>query len=128
MASESEEPRAAGGAAGRQERRERERLVVVGDLPGEVMVFQPMLVREISEHGVAIESRFPFHLDSLHDLRLQLGDRSVVVKGRIVHSRISDVDQDVVTYRSGIEFVEPSSLVLDAIRRYVGQMRTGHVS
>ena len=53
-----------------------------------------------------VETGFPLQLDSLHDFRLTLGDRSVVVKGRIAHSRISDVDQDIITYRSGVEFIE----------------------
>ena len=73
------------------------------------MVFQPMLIREISRAGATVETRFPLHLNSLHDLRLTLGDKSVIVKGRVVHSRISDVDQDIVTYRTGLEFVERPS-------------------
>jgi hypothetical protein len=81
------------------EKRDRERLTVLGDLVGEVMVLEPMLIREIGTAGATIETRFPLQLDSLHDLRLLLGDRPVIVKGRVVHSHITDVDQDVVTYR-----------------------------
>jgi hypothetical protein len=66
-----------------------------------------------------VETGFPLHLDSLHDFRLTLGERSVVVKGRIAHCRISDVDQDVVTYRSGVEFVEPSERVAAAIGEFI---------
>ena len=35
----------------------------------------------------------------------------MVVKGRITHSAISDVDQESVVYRSGVEFIEPSERV-----------------
>jgi hypothetical protein len=88
------------------EKRDDDRLEILGELRGEVSVLQPIAIKEISRGGAQIETRFPLHVDSLHDFRLTLGDRSVVVKGRVAHSRISEVDQEVVTYRSGIEFVD----------------------
>jgi len=97
------------------DKREGERVPILGELQGEIMVFQPMLIKEISRGGATIETRAPLQLNSLHDLRLTLGERSLVVKGRVVHSRISDVDQDIVTYRTGMEFVEPSERTLTAI-------------
>jgi sporulation-control protein spo0M len=105
------------------EKRDAERIPILGNLQGEIMVFQPMAVKEISRSGATIETRFPLHLDSLHDVRLTLGDRSVVVKGRVVHSRISDVDQDIVTYRTGMEFVEPSERIVMAIERFLDQVK-----
>lgn len=106
------------------EKRDQERLTVVGDLFGDVMVPEPMLIREIGHSGATIETRFPLQLDSLHDLRLLLAERPVIVKGRVVHSYISDVDQDVVTYRSGVEFVEPSNHVIEAIDDYVENVKS----
>jgi hypothetical protein len=86
------------------------------------MVFQPAGIRQMSQGGMQVETSFPLQLDSLHDFRLTLGDRSVVVKGRIAHSRISDVDQDIITYRSGIEFIEPSERVAAAIQHFVDEL------
>jgi hypothetical protein len=83
------------------------------------MVFQPTAVNQISRGGMQVETAFPLHLDSLHDFRLTLGERSIVIKGRVVHSRISDVDQDVVVYRSGIEFIEPPDRVAEVIEHFV---------
>ena len=83
------------------------------------MVFQPSDVRQLSHGGMQVETGFPLQLDSLHDFRLTLGERSVVVKGRIAHSRISDVDQDIITYCSGVEFIELSDHVADAIAHFV---------
>ena len=83
------------------------------------MVFQPAAVFQVGHGGMQVDTAFPLQLDSLHEFRLTLGDVSLVVKGRIVHSRISDVEQDIVMYRSGIEFIEPSSRVLDAITHFV---------
>lgn len=92
---------------------------MLGELHGEVMVFQPMLVRDISRGGVTVETRFPIQIDSLHDVRLTLADKSVIVKGRVVHSHITDVDQDNVVYRTGLEFVEPSRPVAGAIGEFI---------
>jgi len=86
------------------------------------MVFQPSAVRQMSHGGMQVETGFPLQLDSLHDFRLTLGDLSVVVKGRIAHSRICDVDQDIITYRSGIQFIEPSEHVAAAIQHFVDEL------
>lgn len=104
--------------SGRDKRR-AERVPILGELQGEMMVFQPMLVRDVSKGGVTVETRFPLHIDSLHDVRLTLGDSSVIVKGRVVHSRISDVDQDIVTYRTGLEFIEPSQRIVGVIAEFL---------
>ena len=105
------------------DKREGERVPILGELHGEIMVFQPMQIKEISRGGATVETRAPLHLNSLHDLRLTLGDKSVVVKGRVVHSRISDVDQDIVTYRSGMEFVEVSERAQAVIEGFLEGVR-----
>ena len=106
------------------EKRDKERVSILGELQGEVMVFQPMAIREVSIGGATIETGFPLQLDSLHDVRLTLGPTSIVVKGRVVHSRISDVDQDIVTYRTGLEFIEPSDRVTAAIARFLDTVKS----
>ena len=58
------------------------------------MVFQPLSIKEISRGGCLVETSFPLYLNSLHDIRLTLGEQSVVLKGRVAHCRISDVDQE----------------------------------
>src|ERR671915_238248 len=107
------------------EKRHPNRVPIRGELHGEIMVFEPMAIKEISRGGAQIETSFPLQLNSLHDLRLTLGDRSVVVKGRVAHCRISDVDQDIVMYRSGIEFVEPSERVEAVILDFLDAVKTG---
>jgi len=103
--------------------RDSQRIELLGALGGEVMVFQPTTIHEISRGGMQVETAFPLHLDSLHDFRLTLGGRSIVVKGRVAHCHISDVDQDIVTYRSGVEFVEPSDRIVDAIGEFIDVLR-----
>jgi hypothetical protein len=109
-------------------KRDAERIEILGDLQGEVMVFQPMAIKEISRTGTQVETAFPLQLDSLHDFRLTLGDRSVVVKGRVVHCSISDVDQEVVLYRSGVEFIEPADRVNTVISDFVDAIKDGRRS
>jgi len=106
------------------DKRDRERVPILGELVGEVMVFEPMRIKEVGITGATVETKFPFHLNSLHDLRLTLGERSIIVKGRVVHSHISDVDQDIVTYRTGMEFVEPSERVTAAIAEFLQNVKT----
>jgi len=106
-----------------EDQREGERVVILGELQAEIMMFEPMLIKEISRTGATVDTRFPLHLNSLHDLRLTLGTTSVILKGRVVHSRISDVDQDVVTYRTGLEFVEPSERVTDVIAQFLDAVK-----
>ena len=110
------------------DKRAGERAPMLGELPGEVMVFQPMQVTDIGRGGATIETRFPLQLDSLHDLRLTLGPTAVVVKGRVVHCSIIGVDQDVVRYRTGFEFVDISpgaAAAIDAFLIYVHETRAG---
>jgi PilZ domain len=105
--------------------RDEERVQILGELHGEVMVFQAITIKEVARGGVQIETRFPLQLDSLHEFRLALGDRSIIIKGRVAHCRISDVDQEIVTYRSGIEFVEPSDRVYSAISEFIDAVKDG---
>jgi hypothetical protein len=101
------------------DKREKERVAPTPQLQGAVMVFQPMTVLQISHNGALIETPFPLQLDSLHEFRLSLGERSVVVKGRIVHCYVGELRNDVTVYRSGIELVEPSEPVRRAIEAFV---------
>jgi hypothetical protein len=105
------------------DKRETERIAPRGQLEGAVMVFQPMTIVEISHNGAQIEVPFPLQLDSLHEFRLSLGERSVIVKGRIVHCYVGELSTDVTVYRSGIEFVEPSEPVRQAIADFVDTQR-----
>jgi hypothetical protein len=85
-----------------------------------------MAIKEISRGGTLIEIAFALQVDSLHEFRLSLGDRSLVVKGRVAHCSISDVDQDVVTYRAGIEFVDVSERIASVVADFLLAVRDRH--
>jgi hypothetical protein len=114
--------------SGDSEKRDKQRLSTTGELDGAVMVFQPMTVVDISHGGAQVETPFPLQLDSLHDFRLTLGDRSVVVKGRIAHCHVGELRNDVTVYRSGVEFVEPSEPVRQAIKLFVEALRAHRIA
>src|SRR5258708_37943553 len=108
-----------------EDTRDTERIEILGELHGEVMVFQPTTIKELSRGGAQMETALPLQLDSLHEFRLTLGDRSVVVKGRVAHCSISEVDQELVTYRSGIEFIELSERVFEVIADFIDAIKAG---
>ncbi len=104
-------------------KRDRERVPLEGQVRGEVMVFQPMTILDISVGGAQIETAFALQLDSLHDFRLSLGDRSVVVKGRVAHCHIGELTDISAFYRTGIEFVDLSDHARNAIGDFVLAMK-----
>ena len=103
--------------------RKHERISMLGQLRGEIMVFEPMAVTELSVAGLGVETPFPLHLNSLHDMRLTLGSIAVVVKARVIHSHIRDVDQELVTYYSGLEFIELPERVHTAIVEFLAAVK-----
>jgi hypothetical protein len=104
-------------------KRDRERVPLEGQVRGEVMVFQPMTILDISLGGAQIESAFALQLDSLHDFRLSLADRSVIVKGRVAHCHIGELTDVAAYYRTGVEFVELSDHARNAITDFVLAMK-----
>jgi hypothetical protein len=106
----------------RPERRDEERIPILGALDGEVMVFLPMAITEIARGGVQVETPFAFQIDSIHELRLVLGEQPVVVKGRVTHCSIVDVEQEFVRYRTGLEFVDLPTRLAEVIAAFVDSM------
>jgi hypothetical protein len=82
-----------------------------------------MTIVNISRGGAQIETPFALQLDSLHDFRLSLGERSIVVKGRIAHCHIGELKEGVVLYRTGVEFIEASGHVESAIIHFVEALK-----
>lgn len=103
--------------------RDTERVPVPSPLYGEVKVFQPITILDISKGGLQIETPFTLQLDSLHDFRLSLGEHSIVVKGRIAHCHIGELKEGVVLYRTGVEFIENTQHAQSAIVAFVDALK-----
>jgi hypothetical protein len=88
-------------------------------IAGEVMVYQPITILEIDEDGMGMEAAFALRNDSLHEFRLVLPPRSVVVKGRVARCEIGELRDGTVLYRCRVEFVDPAPHVTNTIREFV---------
>jgi PilZ domain-containing protein len=106
-----------------EEKRDVERIPVPGQISGEVTVYQPILILDISERGAQVETPFKLQLDSLHDFRISLAARSVVLKGRVVYCQIGELREGGVLYRSGIEFVDPPQHASNAVATFIEEQR-----
>ena len=105
------------------DKRESARIDILGTLAGEVSVLAPIIIRDISQTGALVECGFPLILGSGHDLRLHLGDDSVVVKARVVRCHIADIGRELVRYVAGLEFVNLPPHVGVAITAYIEHLR-----
>ena len=106
-----------------ENKRDTERVPVPAPLHGEVKVFQPMTILDVSRGGAQIETLFPLQLDSLHDFRISLGDRSIVVKGRIAHCHIGELRDGNALYRTGVEFIETSEHAQTALEHFIEALK-----
>jgi hypothetical protein len=104
-------------------RRAHERHDLPDTVSGEVKIYHSMAIRQLGGGGALIEIGVPLQIDSLHDFRLTLGDRSVVVKARVVHSHISTVGSDRVSYHTGIEFVDLSEAITQVVAAFIETLR-----
>jgi len=103
------------------DKRSLDRIPITGGAGGEATVFHPMTILDINERGARIETAYALRNDSLHDFRLMLNGPSVVLKGRIVYCQVGDLRAGVAFYRCGVEFINPASHVIEALRDFVAQ-------
>jgi hypothetical protein len=105
------------------EGRDSERVGLPLTIEGEVLVFQRMDIRQLSVEGALIQTAFPLAVDSVHAFRLMLDEGPVVVKGRVAHSHIAEVEQNTVVYHSGIEFVAVRPPVARTISAFLERVK-----
>jgi hypothetical protein len=89
------------------ERRRSPRVRLVGDLRGRLSApDEPVLVREISLGGMAIETSFPFPTGEVGEFQLELGDGTVVeLRARAAHSHTIEGTRPL-RYLTGFEFID----------------------
>jgi hypothetical protein len=106
------------------EKRHGERMRLDGHVRGEVMVFQPMTVLDISPAGVQIQTGVPLQFGSEHDFRLSLDYRAVIVRGRVVYCHISELTDASASYQSGVVFLDLSSSAASVIGDFVSAIQS----
>ena len=90
------------------DRRRSPRIEILGRLHGHAVSLDvPVVVKEISLGGMALETSFPFPIGAVHEFRLTLGDGAQVhLKGRVMHSRNTGAPGGASTFVTGIQFVD----------------------
>jgi len=106
-------------------RRQSERTQILGELSGAATTHQAIVVKELSPSGAQIQTTFPLTLNAIHEFRLALGSLPVVVKGRVVHCRIEEVDAEALVYRAGVEFVDMPEWVSTAVTDFLAALKDG---
>jgi hypothetical protein len=101
------------------DQRQRPRIPVTNGLTGEVTVYRPLSVTDLSAFGARVETPEPLRVNSVRAVRLNLGDQTVVLKGRVCHASVRTLDDHLVVYTSGIEFVDVPPLARMAIERFL---------
>ena len=93
----------------RPDRRRSARVDLLAELQGHVVTLdETIVVRQLSDGGLTIETTAPLSPHVMHDFRLSVDGRSAIVHARVRHSRVQ-VTGDTVAYLAGLEFVEPSA-------------------
>ena len=105
------------------ERRNSPRIEILGRLHGHTVAFDvPVLVREISLGGMAVETEIALVDGATHEFQLTLGDGSTVeLTGRVMHCR-EVAEADGLRFVSGVQFIDeqpgdhdPGSDILDRL-------------
>jgi hypothetical protein len=89
-----------------RERRQAPRINLLMELKGDLIALdEPASVQQLSLRGMTVHTNVPLGPNGTHEFRLHLGDRTLDVKTRVVHSRVV-VERDDVSYISGLAFVD----------------------
>ncbi len=95
-------------AVGVIDRRRSLRVEILGTVQGHLVSLDvPISVRDMSLGGMAVETSFPFEVESLHGFQLELGDGSwVTLRAQVRHCRNLAAPGDQPLYVTGFEFVD----------------------
>ena len=102
-----------------EDRRENHRIDIDDGLSGSITVVEPMRVAQISPTGAQIDTTAALKVGTLHDIRLSLDVRPVVVKARVVHSSVRHLHRELVFYRTGVEFIDLTPRAANTIAQFV---------
>ena len=100
------------------DRRSELRFEIIGQLWGSLEIVEHLPLRNLGRGGALVESRHPLSGDTVHGVRLLLGDKQDEVQARVRH--ITPVREPVgELFLIGLEFLNPSAGTLEQIDRIV---------
>jgi hypothetical protein len=104
------------------DQRQRPRTHLPDGVSGEVTVYRPLTVSDLSPLGARVETPEPLRVNSVRAFRLNLGEQTVVLKGRVAHASVRMLDDHQVVYTSGIEFLDVPPMARMAIERFIARV------
>ena len=110
------------------DQRQRQRIPLPHGLSGEVTVYRPLTVSDLSPLGARVETPEPLRVNSVRAFRFNLGEQTVVLKGRVCHASVRALDDAAVVYTSGIEFLDVPSMARMAIERFLDRVGDGIIT
>ena len=127
MASDPDEPGTGGPEGPRDERpyieedrRQSPRLDLMQEFQGHLIALdEAVTVQQLGPGGLTLAAAVPLSPTHIHDLRLTLDDAVISVRARVVHTR-AVIEQDDVTYVSGMAFVDLPRETIATIEHFLG--------
>ena len=104
------------------QQRQRHLVPLPQGLSGEVTVYRPITVTDLSLSGARVDTPEPLRVDSIRAFRLNLGEQTIVLKGRVAHASVRTLDDHMVIYSSGIEFLDVSPQAQLALERFLDRV------
>jgi hypothetical protein len=108
-------------AATAMDERRAPRLHLNRELTGEVTVYRPLSVSDLSPEGARVETSDSLRVGSVRAFRFNLGDQTVVLKGRITHASVRTLAGAGVVYTSGVEFLDVPPASRDALEHFLAR-------
>jgi hypothetical protein len=107
------------------ERRRNVRIDLLAELQGHLVTLdERVMVTQVSLGGMTVETSAPLSPRIEHDFRISFDGVSVLLHGKVVHSRVS-VRGDEVSYVAGVQFLNPSPDAVAALRAFLDPHRSG---
>jgi hypothetical protein len=101
------------------ERRRTPRVDLLAEYLGHLVTLdEPVHLRQLGEGGMTVATVVPISPTVEHEFRFTIGERAVHVRARVVHSRVL-VRDDVVTYLTGLEFLDLSPEILAVLAELI---------
>lgn len=97
------------------ERRRERRVNLTSRLQGHLIALdEPVSVLQVSEGGMTLSTNSPLSPRSVQEFYVWVGGGPLLVQGEVRHTRVV-VNNDDVSYQTGIKFVDPPAELLERL-------------
>jgi PilZ domain len=108
------------------DRRRAPRVDLLTEFQGHVIALDEVVrIQQLGPAGMTIAGETPLSPAHVHDIQLTLDDKPIILKARVVHTRMTVDRGDEFTYISGLSFVDPPAEAVDAINAFLSRGAAG---